>query len=210
LKFIPGFLKKKQTPEPAQPEAPDDKEGFIEGLKNRFRRKKSETPAAAPGEESESLFDLQHMKQKLSDLMDSKNRSHTANTVLVITGAGIAVAGMAADVAFLGGVGTVTVISCLYSDFRNSQHIGKISRELSEIDKKIDTMKTAQQPAPDYAPALSAVKSSIEDFQASAKRVPPEIAEGLAKLKTQVETLQDKIAPANDDGPAPRAATPPR
>ncbi|MEZ0226060.1 MAG: hypothetical protein ACAH83_16010 [Alphaproteobacteria bacterium] len=178
MKFIPDFLKRKPKAEPA--------------------------PAAAPEEKSDSLFDLENMKQKLSDLMDSKNRSRTTNTILVITGAGALVAGVAADIAFLGGVGTVTVLSCLYSDLRNTQNIDKISKELSDIEQKMETMKASQQQAPDYAPALSAVKSSIEDFQAKAKRVPPEVAEGLAKLKTQVEALEDKIAPANDDG-APRA-----
>jgi hypothetical protein len=180
LKFIPDFLRRK--------------------------RKVDSAPSAPPVEKSESLFDLENMKQKLSDLMDSKGRSRTANTILVIGGAGIAAAGVAADITFLGGVGTLTVLSFLYSDFRNSQNIDKISKELSDIEQKIGTMKASQQPAPDYAPALSAVKSSIEDFQAKAKRVPPEVAEGLAKLKTQVETLQDKIS--NDDGPPQRAAGP--
>ena len=176
MKFIPSFLKRK--PKPENP----------------------------PEEKKESLLDLETLKGKLSSLVSSKNRGRKVNTVLVITGAGIAVAGIAADMMFLGGVGTLTVVSCLYSDLRNRQHIEKISADLAKIDDKIDEMKKAQQPVPDYAPALTAVKSSIEDFQASAQKVPPEVVEDLAKLRQQVATLQAKIAAANDDEGARKKA----
>jgi hypothetical protein len=209
LKFIPDILKRKPKPEL---EGAAEKPSRFAALREKLRRKKPEAPAeetAKPAAEGESLLGLETLKTKLSSLVSSKNRSQKVNAVLVVTGAGIAVAGMAADMMFLGGVGTVTVISCLYSDLRNRQHIEKISRELSKIDDKIDEMKKAQQPVPDYAPALTAVKSSIEDFQASAKKVPPEVAAQLAQLKNQVTALQDKIAPANDDAAASKRAAGP-
>lgn len=217
MKFIPDILKRRQKPEldptrpemldavPEQPEA--EKPSRLAALKDRLWKKKPDAPEQ-PAEEKESLPALETVKARLSSLMSAKSRGHKVNTVLVVTGAGIAVAGMAADMMFLGGVGTVTVISCLYSDLRNRQHIEKISKELTKIDEKIDTMKKAQQPVPDYAPALTAVRSSIEDFQASAQKVPPEVAAQLAQLKNQVTALQEKIAPANDDAAQRRTAGP--
>ncbi|MDE1152416.1 MAG: hypothetical protein PW788_07760 [Micavibrio sp.] len=170
-----------------------DKPGLLKAVKNRLRRSKDVSPTEKEGK---SLPDLAQMREKLADMMDSSKRSKTANTVLVLTGAGVAAVGVAADVMFLGGVGTITVISCLYSDLRNVQHIKKISAEIGKIDDKIDEMARTSQPGPDYAPALSAVKSSIEDFQASAKKVPPEVSVELARLKEQVTALQAKITPA--------------
>ncbi len=162
-------------------------------LRDYFRRKPAE-PQTDDAAEKKSLLDLQAMKDRLRDTIRSKKRSRTETALLVVTGAGIAAVGVAADMAFLGGVGTVTVISCLYSDLRNAQHIKKISNELGKIDEKIDALNSQSQPLPDYAPALSAVKSSIEEFQASAKKVPPEVADELAKLQRQVTALQGKIS----------------
>ncbi len=166
-------------------------------FRDYFKRKPAEpqTTDDTGSAEKKSLIDLQAMKDKLRKIVTSKKRSRTQNALLVVTGAGIAAVGIAADMAFLGGVGTVTVISCLYSDLRNAQHIKKISDELGKIDEKIDDLTKQSQPVPDYAPALSAVKSSIEQFQASAKKLPPDVSEELAKLNRQVEALQVKIAP---------------
>lgn len=184
-------------------------------LKDRLARKKP-APAAgaegASGEKQLNIPDLENVKQKLSGLIAAKKHDQTVKTVLMVAGAGVAAAGIAADVAFMGGIGTITVLSCAYSDLRNAQHIKKISAELTKIDEKIDSLKKERQHLPDYAPALTAVKSSIEDFQASARKLPPEVAEDLAALKSQVSALQEKIAPANDDvgTPSPVAKPPAR
>jgi len=164
-----------------------EKEGLLKPLKKRLNR---------ATESVRNLPDAAELREKLANLLDGRKRSRTANTILVLTGAGAAAVGVAADVMFLGGVGTITVISCLYSDLRNVQHIKKISAEIGKIDEKIDELAQKSQPAPDYAPALSAVKSSIEDFQASAQRVPPDVAVELDRLKEQVTKLQAKISPA--------------
>ncbi len=206
MKFIKDLLKRKAAPRPDPvilatvptlvETAVEEKPGFIGKWKDKLFGKKGDAPKEEAGD---NLFTLESMKQKLSELVDSKNGSHKRNIVLIVAGGGLAVAGMAADLMFLGGIGTTAVLGMMYSDYRNKQHIEKISAELSKIDTKIDEMKKTRQPVPDYAPALSAVKSSIEDFQASAQKVPPEVAEELSRLKNQVTALQGKIAPANDD-----------
>lgn len=226
MKFVPDFLKRKPKLDPTQPETletpvPETAEKtsafsgiseYLGSLKDRIftRSPKASEPAAAdaaPEETKESIGSLEDLKEKLSAMMSKKNSNHKRNTIIIVAGAGLAVAGVAADVMFMGGMATATVVGIIYSDLRNAQHIKKISDELSKIDEKIETMKASNQPAPDYAPALSAVKSSIEDFQASAKKVPPEVAEDLERLKKQVASLQDKIAPANDDS-APKIKAP--
>ncbi|HYD18420.1 MAG TPA: hypothetical protein VEF76_08070, partial [Patescibacteria group bacterium] len=83
------------------------------------------------------------------------------------------------------------------------QHIKKISSELAKIDEKIDAMKTGRQPVDDYAPALSAMRTTIADFEASAKKLPPDAREGLDRLKVQVAALEKKIS--NDDSAPPSA-----
>ena len=202
MKFIKDLLKRKSATPPAmktETPAPTEaaaEQGFIGKWKDKIFGKGGDAPTE---EEGDNISTLESMKQKLSEMVDKKNGSHTRNIVLIVAGGGIAVAGMAADLVFLGGMGTTAVLGMIYSDYRNAQHIQKISSELSKIDSKIDEMKKTQQPVPDYAPALSAVKSSIEDFQASAQKVPPEVAEELIRLKGQVAALQGKIAPANDD-----------
>lgn len=228
MKFVPDFLKRKPKLDPTQPETLEtpvpekaDKKSvisgiseYIGGLKDKVftRSPKEAEPAAAPAAEAapeetkESVGSLEDLKAKLSAMMNKKNSNHKRNTIIIVAGAGLAVAGVAADVMFMGGMATATVVGIIYSDLRNAQHIKKISDELSKIDEKIETMKGSSQPAPDYAPALSAVKSSIEDFQASAKKVPPEVAEDLERLKKQVTDLQAKIGPANDDATPKRAA----
>ena len=80
-------------------------------LRDYFRRKPAE-PQIEEAAEKKGLPGLQEMKQRLQDMI-SKKRSRTETAILVVTGAGIAAVGVAADMAFLGGVGTVTVISCL-------------------------------------------------------------------------------------------------
>jgi Zn-dependent oligopeptidase len=227
LKFVKDLLKRKQKLDPTQPETldsaavPEEKKSFvggiseyIGGLKDKVftRKPKAAEPAAAepqaePEEMKESVGSLEDLKAKLGAMMSKKNSNHKRNTIIIVAGAGLAVAGMAADVMFLGGMATATVVGIIYSDLRNAQHIKKISDELSKIDEKIETLKGSNEPLPDYAPALKAVKSSIEDFQASAKKVPPEVAEDLERLKKQVAALQDKIEPANDDR-APKKAAP--
>lgn len=223
LKFIKDLLKRKAQPDPTQPasmepapvaEKPAEEKG--PGMIVRWKQKifgskeaAAEAPKEAPKEiAGDEVSTLESVKQKLAGLMDKRNGNHTRNTVLIVLGGGIAVAGMAADVMFLGGMGTATVLGMIYSDFRNTQHIDKISTEISKIDQKLEELKLSKQPVPDYGPALAAVKSSIEDFQASAQKVPAEVAANLDKLKNQVSTLQEKITPAaNDDKPA--AAKPP-
>lgn len=212
MKFVPDFLKKKPRPDPTNPEtlqasatAAEDgaeKKGFAGRLRERFfgaPKKQAAAPAsvAEAPKESEGLSGLEKVRNSLSSLVNRKKTGHKVNTVLIVAGAGVAVAGMAADMMFLGGAGTLAVLSMVYSDFRNAQHIRKITGEIGKIDEKIDELKKAQQPVPDFSPALSAVKSSIEDFQASAKKVPPEVAEDLENLRRKVEALQEKIAPAN-------------
>ncbi len=223
LKFIPDFLKRKPKPDVTLPEsmpvetAPVD---YTPNLMERMKAKvfKPKEATAAPVVEEESTSSLEALKEKLAGMIDKKSGNHTRNTILIIAGGGLAIAGMAADVMFLGGMGTATVVGILYSDLRNAQHISKISAELSKIDEKIDQLKTTQQAVPDYAPTLSAMRSAITDFESSAKKLPPDAREGLDKLKTQMDALQDKIAPgnsqaqakpANDDGakPAKPAAT---
>lgn len=214
MKFIPGFLKRKTkadaaSPEdtPPGPEPVDFTPNLLERMKAKVFTPKDETPAPA-GEESASS--LEALKEKLTRLIDKKSGNHTRNTILLVAGGGLAVAGMAADVMFLGGMGTATVVGILYSDLRNAQHISKISAELSKIDEKIDQLKSTQQPVPDYAPTLSAMRSAITDFESSARRLPPDAREGLDRLKIQMDALQEKILPANDVGvkPARPAATP--
>ncbi|MEZ0260732.1 MAG: hypothetical protein ACAH80_06965 [Alphaproteobacteria bacterium] len=226
MKFVPDFLKRKPKLDPTQPETletpvPDktDKKSvvtgiseYLGGLKDKLltrapKNPEAATAEAAPEETKESIGSLEDLKDKLRAMMNKKNSNHKRNTIIIVAGAGLAVAGVAADVMFMGGMATATVVGIIYSDLRNAQHIKKISDELSKIDEKIETMKATNQPAPDYAPALSAVKSSIEDFQASAKKVPPEVAEDLERLKKQVASLQEKIASANDDG-APKVKAP--
>lgn len=227
MKFVKDLLKRKQKLDPTQPEtleiapppAKNDKSFFggiseyLGGLKNKVFTRSEKTPENAPlpaqeepEETRESVGSLEDLKAKLSAMMSKKNSNHKRNTIIIVAGAGLAVAGMAADVMFLGGMATATVVGIIYSDLRNAQHIKKISDELSKIDEKIETLRGNNEPVPDYAPALKAVKSSIEDFQASAKKVPPEVAEDLERLKKQVAALQDKIAPANDDAAPKRAA----
>lgn len=230
MKFIKDLLKRKPKPDPTQPEtmepppqpAPavkpaEEGPGMFARLKQRVFGKKDEAeakPEPAPGPEApkeesgDNVSTLEAVKQKLSGMMDKKNANHKRNTVLIVMGGGIAIAGMAADMMFLGGMGTATVLGMIYSDFRNAQHIDKISTEISKIDEKIDELTKARQPVPDYGPALAAVKSSIEDFQASAQKIPPEVAANLDKLKNQVSTLQEKIAPAANDDKKPPAAKP--
>lgn len=230
LKSIKDLLKRKPKPDPTKPEtmesetpvaapaAPEVKEaapekeegpGFFTRMRQKFTRKKKDTaPEIATVENadivakggSDDISTLESVRNKLSNLVNSKNGKHTRNTVLIIAGGGLAIAGMAADVMFLGGMGTATVVAMVYSDWRNQQHIQRISSEINKIDVKIDELKGANQPLPEYGPALAGLKSSIEDFQASAKKVPPEVAKDLARLKGQVTALQEKISPpANDD-----------
>lgn len=232
MKFVPDFLKRKPKLDPTQPETLEtpvpekaDKKSvvsgiseYIGGLKDKIFTRAPKEPKAAPApvtetapdatpeETNESIGSLEDLKDKLRAMMSKRNSNHKRNTIIIVAGAGLAVAGVAADVMFMGGMATATVVGIIYSDLRNAQHIKKISDELSKIDDKIETMKGSNQPVPDYAPALSAVKSSIEDFQASAKKVPPEVAEDLERLKKQVAALQDKITPANDDSTPKRAA----
>lgn len=205
-------LPKKETPAEDQPVA--EKQGLMGGLKKRlFGGKKDKTETAqeeAP--EGENVSGLQKVRNSLAGLVSKKKKGHKANAVLIIAGAGIAVAGMAADMMFLGGAGTLAVLGMIYSDYRNAQHIGKITEEIGKIDDKIDELRKANKPVPDFSPALSAVKSSIEDFQASAKSkdFPPDVAEELEKLRQKVEHLQDRIKPANDEAePAPKKNVPP-
>lgn len=199
LKLIPDFLKRKAKPDVAPPEQEpvDYTPNLMARLKAKVFKPKDETPA--PAIEEDSTSSLEALKEKLTGLIDKKSGNHTRNTILLVAGGGLAIAGMAADVMFLGGMGTATVVGILYSDLRNAQHISKISAELSKIDEKIDQLKTTQQPVPDYAPTLSAMRSAITDFESSAQKLPPDAREGLDKLKIQMDALQDKIAPANDD-----------
>jgi len=189
LKFFKNPLRKEKQDAPDAAEKP----GFIDSLKDRLLPKKG-------GEDTE--FSVEALKEKLKSMLDSRNKNHTRNTVLFATGAGIAVVGVAADMMFLGGVGTITVVSCLYSDLRNAQHIKKISNELGKIDEKIDALTAGNQPVPDYAPAIRAVKSSIEDFQASAQKIPADAAAELERLKKQVAALQEKVAPKEPGKPS--------
>lgn len=213
LKLIPDFLKRKPKPDVTLPEtmpegpAPID---YTPNLMERLKAKVFKPKDAAPAPEEDNASSLEALKEKLTGLIDKKSGNHTRNTILLVAGGGLAIAGMAADVMFLGGMGTATVVGILYSDLRNAQHISKISAELSKIDEKIDQLKSTQQPVPDYAPTLSAMRSAITDFESSAQKLPPDAREGLDKLKTQMDALQDKIAPANDDRakPAKPAATP--
>lgn len=216
LKFIPDFLKRKAKPDvtlpetmPAEPAPVDYTPNLMERMKAKIFKPK-EAAAETPATEEESASSLEALKEKLTGLIDKKSGNHTRNTILLVAGGGLAIAGMAADVMFLGGMGTATVVGILYSDLRNAQHISKISAELSKIDEKIDQLKSTQQPVPDYAPTLSAMRSAISDFESSAQKLPPDAREGLDKLKTQMDALQDKIAPANDDAKAKPAkpATP--
>ncbi|MDF3025413.1 MAG: hypothetical protein K0R10_2774 [Alphaproteobacteria bacterium] len=203
LKFLPDFLKRKAKPEemPPGPEPVDYTPNLMARLKAKVFKPKDETPA--PAAEEDSTSSLEALKEKLTGLIDKKSGNHTRNTILIIAGGGLAIAGMAADVMFLGGMGTATVVGILYSDLRNAQHISKISAELSKIDEKIDQLKSTQQPVPDYAPTLSAMRSAITDFESSAQKLPPDARQGLDNLKLQMDALQEKIAPANDDGTKP-------
>lgn len=208
LKSLKDLLKRKPKPDPTIPEtmpatvdpaaqAEAEKPGMLATWKAKiFGGKKDEAQ-----KDGDDVSSLEMMKQKLSSLVAKRNDKHTRNKVLIVAGGGLAVVGMAADFMFLGGMATATVAGMIYSDYRNAQHIDKISQEISKIDQKIDELKTGQHPpANDYAPALAAVKSSIEDFQASAQKVPAEVAGKLDALKNQVTALQDKIGtPSNDD-----------
>ncbi len=209
LKFLPDFLKRKAKPEdaPPGPEPVDYTPNLMARLKEKVFKPKEET---APPAADDSTSSLEALKERLTGLIDKKSGNHTRNTILLVAGGGLAIAGMAADVMFLGGMGTATVVGILYSDLRNAQHISKISAELSRIDEKIDQLKSTRQPVLDYAPTLSAMRSAITDFESSAQKLPPDAREGLDKLKIQMDALQDKIAPANDDGAKPSrpAATP--
>lgn len=200
LKLIPDFLKRKPEPDVAPPgqEPVDYTPNLMARLKAKVFEPKDETPAA----DDDSASGLEALKEKLTGLIDKKSGNHTRNTILIIAGGGLAIAGMAADVMFLGGMGTATVVGILYSDLRNAQHISKISAELSKIDEKIDQLKTSTQPVPDYTPTLSAMRSAITDFESSARKLPPEAREGLDKLKIQMDALQEKIAPANSEAQA--------
>ena len=208
-------LPKKEAPAEDKPVA--EKQGMMGGLKKRLFGGKKEAQEASETiaeetQEGENVSGLQKVRNSLASLVSKKKKGHKANAVLIIAGAGIAVAGMAADMMFLGGAGTLAVLGMIYSDYRNAQHIGKITEEIGKIDDKIDELRKANKPVPDFSPALSAVKSSIEDFQASAKSkdVPPEVAEELEKLRQKVEHLQDRIKPANDEAePAPKKNVPP-
>ncbi len=192
--------------------------GTLAGLPGKiFKRgeKKAEAVAVAaekPETEKEDLVDFDKIKDKLTDIVESAKKNRTAKTVLIVAGAGVALAGMAADMAFFGGAGTLLVGSCLYGDLRNAQHIKKLSSELEKIDGKIEGLISTQSPMPDYQPALTIVKGRIEEFQKAAQKLPPEIAQELQHLKEQVEGLQKKIgpvAPANDDGTqTPQASQP--
>lgn len=205
-------LPKKEAPAEDKPVA--EKQGMLGGLRSRLfgGKKDNAETAEEKAPEGENVSGLQKVRDSLTSLVSKKKKGHKANAVLIIAGAGIAVAGMAADMMFLGGAGTLAVLGMIYSDYRNAQHIGKITEEIGKIDDKIDELRKANKPVPDFSPALSAVKSSIEDFQASAKSkdVPPEVAEELEKLRQKVELLQDRIKPANDEAePAPKKNVPP-
>lgn len=213
LKSLKDLLKRKAKPDPTIPEtmpptidpeaqAEAEKPGMLATWKAKLFGGKKDDDAI----DGKDVSSLEALKQKLAALLDSRNNKHTRNKVLIIAGGGLAVVGMAADVMFLGGMATATVAGMIYSDYRNAQHIDKISTEISKIDQKIDEMKNGQHPpAHDFAPALAAVKSSIEDFQASAQKVPADVAGKLDALKTQVTALQDKITPASNDDRKPQA-----
>jgi len=180
-------------------------------FKNPFKRKPAAPPraddhAARPSpflgrvkallpKKPEAPFNLEDMKRKLEQMLEARNENRALNAVVILTGAGVAAAGIAADMMFLGGVGTVTVISCLYSDLRSAQQIRKISEEIGKLDDKIDGLRPAPGAAADYAPALKAVNRTIEDFKAAAEKLPPDVAEELDRLQKQVTALQAKITP---------------
>ena len=193
MKFFKNPLRKNTGTEADK----TDKPNFLTGLKNKLLPKKPDG-----GESEGTEFSVEALQAKLKEMMGARSDNRTRNTVLVLTGAGIAAAGVAADMMFLGGVGTITVISCLYSDLRNAQHIKKISDELGKIDEKIDALTAGNQPVPDYAPAISAVKSSIDHFQASAQKIPADAAAELERLKKQVAALQEKVAPKQPGKPS--------
>lgn len=225
MKFIPDFLKR-EKPDATQPpkdiaEKPADKtpEGsgilgrYVTGplgdLKDKVFRKKDAGTVVIDldAEKDEDNFDPEKLRKKLTDLLESHKKNKVTKAFIIVGGCGVAAAAMAADVMFLSGTVTLMVASAVYSDLRNTQHIGKISEELAKIDEKIDALQKEQKPVPDYAPALDAVQTRIAAFQqAAAKDLPPAAAAELAKLREQVEGLQQKIAPANDDGAKGRQA----
>lgn len=231
MKFIPDFLKK-DKPDATRIQPPTENEpaksegdsligryvtGPLGGLKDKIqdkisRRKDADTIVLdLDAEKDEDGLDLEKLRKKLSDLVESQKKNKVTKAIVIVGGIGVGAAALAADIAFASGTLTLMLLGAAYSDLRNTQQIGKISKELSKIDQKIDELHKKQQPVPDYAPALDAMQTRITDFQkASAKDLPAEAAAELAKLKTQVETLQQKIAPekpaappANDDASAP-------
>lgn len=188
----------------SQPEKQAGKKGGLAGLPGRLlRRKKNLPPPAIDAGGDKDIFDMQKIRERISGLFEKTKSNKKMKIGLFVGGAAAGIAAVTLDVMVAGGIGTVTIASCLYSDFRNGQHIRKISAELAKIDDKISGLRETEGPSPDLTPMLDAISTRIAGFNGAAEKLPEDVRKELDDLKAQVESMRAKNAPANDDAQPP-------
>ena len=138
-------------------------------------------------------LDFDVVRDRLLRLRDMRLERDKANKIILALGAVAALGGVAADVMFLGGIGTLTVATCLFADFRNAQQIKKISGELEKLDDKIDLLRKEMRDETAFRPALSLLKKTVVDFEAAAQKDKAPEQENLAVLRRQIEALEQKL-----------------
>lgn len=182
-----------------------------------FKKKTLESlPAAQDAQKQKAAQDAQEQKPENKDVLDIFQRiaelqkirlsRPLMNKIGIVLGFGVAAAGIAADMTFLGGVGTVTVATCLVADFRNAQQIKKVSREIEKLDDKLDDLRREMREEPALAPAITLLRKTVSDFEAAAVRENRSVQGDLAALRLQVDALVEKLgADAQNDnaGAAP-------
>lgn len=159
-----------------------------------FVEKSAISPATVS---DDKLIDVDGLKDKLAKVLKKNNKAQLRNVLMIMGGAMAATAGIAADVAFLGGIGTVTVLSGLVFD----QRLGKQGRDIQDailrLDEKIEALRS-QGNKPDVAPAILALDQLIDSFDKAKKTASPHAKTDLENLQQQALTVRARIA--NDDG----------
>lgn len=180
---------------------------FFKKLKQPFTRnpfKKDGIPARLPEEATpgqKGLFDLDRLKEELTRKLKAGERSALMRALVASMGIGIVAGGLAADVMFLGGIGTATVAAALYADFRNARMIRDVSREIARLEGKLDQLRADPKESMHLAPALEKLHGTVAAFEAAAYRNKTPEAAALGDLREQVERLQKSLSqPAPEGG----------
>lgn len=187
MKFVKDFFKKNKTATPAPVELPKEK-SVVDKIKSKLKSllpHRKEKPAEAENSPKKKFIDFEKMKESARKIVTADTGNGVANAAIKVTGGVLAAGAVVADVALLGGVCTITVLSCLYSEIRNKQEMKKLGKELEEIDDKLDDIGDIGQPS-----KLSGLASTVVPFSDAAKK----------------QSAQIPCSPATFDIPVPKRA----